>query len=294
VILKIDIKKLKTLSIIKNFPAAFCLVTVLMTSLGLFSCQKVINMDLNSASPQLVVEANITDKPGPYFVKLSKTVNFDKITEIPPVTGAIVEISDSSGYSETLTELSDGIYSTSKLAGIPGHKYRLTIKSDGQIYESVSVMPYPVGGLKLEIKKEVNDRNPFRGGSSNQFNRYTVNYEINDPVEFNNYYRFVVYDENGEISSRRVFSDQYRNGKIIADDFTLNDTINFNPGDTIRIELQNVDKNTYNFFRTLREGAGGLSFLSASPSNPISSITNNGLGYFNACSVKEGFVIIPK
>ena len=75
--------------------------------------------------------------------------------------------------------------------------------------------------------------------------------------------------------SRSVFDYQFHNGKIIADDFELHDTVNFNPGDTVMIELQSIDRGAYNFFRTLREGGGGLSFLSASPSNPISNISNN-------------------
>jgi hypothetical protein len=273
----------------------FCRIIVLVLFSGLNSCQKVINLDLNSPSPQLVVEANISDRPGPYFVRLSKTVNFDEITNIPTVPGATVEISDSSsGKRETLIELKDGIYMTSSLSGLPGHRYKLTIKTDGQDYESVSEMPFPAGSLKLDIKREVDNEDSFGGNSGNPTFRYRVNYEINDPAEYTNYYRFVIYHKNREIRSRRVFDDQFHNGKIIADDFILRDTINFDPGDTVRIELQNIDRNTFDFFRTLREGASGLSFLSASPSNPISNISNNGLGYFSAYSQNNGYLIIPQ
>jgi hypothetical protein len=268
-------------------------VTGLIIMAMLSSCQKVINIDLNSASPQLVVEANISDKPGPYYVKLSKTVNFDNITSIPAVTGAIVEMSDSAGSSETLTELINGIYKTNSVKGIPGHTYRLTIKTDGQVFESISTMPYPVADLKLSITRDMEERPSIGGGSDEQPERYQVNYVITDPAQFKNYYRFAVYHKNREISSRRVFDDQFHNGKLISDEFRLNDTINFMPGDTIGIELRNIDSGAYNFFRTLREGIGGLSFLSASPANPISNISNNGLGYFSAYSVNEGFSVIP-
>ena len=108
-----------------------------------------------------MVEASISNKPGPYFVKLSKTVNFDDITIIPAVSGAIVEISDMSGNIETLTELRNGIYKTNRLRGIPGETYKLTIKTDGQVFESVSYMPFPADGLKLAIKREV-EENPSR------------------------------------------------------------------------------------------------------------------------------------
>ncbi len=278
---------------LKYFTTLFCSLTILTGVTGLISCQKVINIDLNNSSPQLVVEASISNKPGPYFVKLSQTVSFNNITTIPAVQGANVEISDSSGNGESLKELNNGVYMTSTLKGTPGQKYKLTINTGGQTYESFSYMPYPVNGLKLAINREIESRPSFGGGGIEQTLHYQVDYEINDPSKYNNYYRFIVYHKNREISSRRVFDDQFHNGKIIADEFGLHDTINFEPGDTVMIELRNIDKDTYNFFRTLRSGIGGLSFLSVSPANPISNISNNALGYFSAYSVNEGFSVIP-
>ncbi|MGA1977999.1 MAG: DUF4249 domain-containing protein [Bacteroidales bacterium] len=275
-----------------NVIPAFYLLMALAVFSGLTSCQKVISLDLNSASPQLVVEANVLDLPGPYFVKLTKTVNFTDITEIPAVTDAVVTISDSSGTRDTLAEMPEGIYQTSTISGIPGHEYKLTINTGGQVYESVSSMPYPVGFASLYVKSETEAQNPFRGNTGQNIN-YVVYYQINDPAQYKNFYRFVIFHNNRNINSRRVFSDQYNNGKIIEDQLTLRDTVDFNPGDTIRIELQNIDEGTYDFYRTLREGTSGMSFLSASPSNPISNVSNNALGYFSAYSVNEGMVVIP-
>ena len=267
---------------------------IIMAAAVMFSCQKVINIDLNTPSPQLVVEASISDKPGPYFVKLSKTVSFDDITSIPAVRGATVELSDSSGGSEVLTELRDGIYSAGNITGQPGHLYKLKIQTGGQLYEAFSRMPYPVDGFNLSITPET-DYHPDAGNSGGpQPPGYQVDFTINDPLQYENFYRFVVYRNNRQISSRRVFSDHFHNGKTIADQFGLHDSISFNPGEFIVVELQNIDNSTYNFFRTLRDGAGSLTFLSASPSNPISNISNNGLGYFSAYASNERISIIPK
>ncbi|MGB8491968.1 MAG: DUF4249 domain-containing protein [Bacteroidales bacterium] len=268
--------------------------TVVICLVGLTACQKVINFDLNSPSPQLVVEANLSDQLMAGIVILSQTVNFNEITQIPPVTGAVVEISDStSGINEILHEASEGVYVTGHLKGIPGHRYRMKIEVNGQEYNAVSEMPYPVGIQSLEIISELHYPSLAGGTDDEPTLHYRVKFEIADPAEYANYYRFVIYHKNRIISSHRVFSDQFHNGKIIADDFLLHDSDSFDPGDTIRIELLNIDKNTYNFFRTLRDGAGGLSFLSASPSNPVSNISNEGLGYFSASSVKEGYVVVP-
>ncbi len=264
---------------------------VILVSMIIFSssCQKVINLDLNSTSPQLVVQGNITDGTDPGIVDLTRSVNFDAINQVPSVTGATVEITDSvTGTSEILREYNNGIYLAPLFRGIPGHRYILLIKADGESYRAISEMPQPVGFSKLEILKQHGD-SPFDTGIN-----YVVSFEINDPPEYENYYRIIVLHDGRLISSRRVFDDQFHNGKIIADEFDLRDSVTFNPGDTVRIDLMNIDKNTYNFFRTLRNAAGGLSFLSASPANPISNISNNGLGYFSASSVRSKTLTIPR
>src|SRR5579859_674649 len=93
----------------------FCLLTGL-------ACKKVIQVDLNNAAPQIVIEGEITNHPGPYQVKITKTVNFSATNVYPPVTGATVIIKDSgTGVMETLRESAPGVYITNILQGIPQH-----------------------------------------------------------------------------------------------------------------------------------------------------------------------------
>jgi hypothetical protein len=281
---------LSELKIHLKFPLLLLIPSI---AFSLSSCEKVINIDLNSVYPQLVVEANLSDKPGPYVVKLSRTVNFSNITDIPMVTGARVEISDSLGKSELLYEVSNGIYKTTFLRGVPGDEYTLTITTGGETYKSVSSMPLPTVNLSLGIRQE-SDFGHFAGGNQgNPLVHYVINYQIKDPEQYKNYYRFVIYRGGLIISSRRVIDDQFHNGKIIADDINLHDTIDFKHGDTLLVELQDIDKGTYDFFRTFRDGASGMSFLSASPSNPLSNISDNGLGYFNTFASVDRYVVIP-
>jgi hypothetical protein len=258
------------------------------------SCQKVIDLNVFDSTPQLVVEASVSDEPGPYIVKLTKTINLSDLTTIPPVKGAEVEIADSTGTHETLTEASNGYYITKYTEGKPGHKYILTVNTEGKTYRAVSEMPVPVEDFAVGITRESDGASGPADNSGVQGYYYRISYEIKDPAEYTNYYRLVVIHKNVEISSRRVFDDQFHNGKLIVNDFILRDTVQYTAGDTVEIDLQNIDRNIYNFFRTLREGAGSLGILSASPSNPLSNITNNGLGYFSAYSVVRRFVTLPQ
>src|ERR1700722_927346 len=89
----------------------------------LYSCKKVIQIDLNSAAPQIVIEGNITDTTGPYLVTISKTVNFSASNSFPPVQGATVQITDSmTAQTYAMTESTPGsYYSIGALRGQSGH-----------------------------------------------------------------------------------------------------------------------------------------------------------------------------
>ena len=65
------------------------------------SCEKEIDLDLEDQSGQIVIEGNITDQAGPYFVKITKSVAFTQANQYPAVTNAQVILSDNTGQTET-------------------------------------------------------------------------------------------------------------------------------------------------------------------------------------------------
>ena len=68
------------------------LISIFVFAVVLNSCSKVVNINLNDASPKIVIEGNITNAAGPYFVKITKTVNFSAANIFPAVSGAVVTI----------------------------------------------------------------------------------------------------------------------------------------------------------------------------------------------------------
>ncbi len=118
-----------------------------------YSCQKVINVNLNSASPQTVVQANINNQPGPYTVQLSQTVNFSDPNVFPPIDGALVIMSDNFGNTDTLKENPPGTYTGDKLTGTPGRTYTLSITANGKNYSATSTMSSPVNIDTLTLGK---------------------------------------------------------------------------------------------------------------------------------------------
>ena len=93
------------------------LSTLFITSLILlsYSCEEIINVDLNSADPKIVIEGTVTDQPGPYTVTITKTTDYYNPASYPAVSGAQVRIVDDLGFSEQLHETTDGIYQTGTL-----------------------------------------------------------------------------------------------------------------------------------------------------------------------------------
>ena len=259
----------------------------LIIILILSSCTKVIDIDLNSVSPQLVIEGNISDLPGPYFVRLSKTVNFNKTNLFPPLSGAIVKISDNTGNSEILTETSHGLYSASLIQGTPGRTYELTVISEEKVYKAISTMPVAVNIDTLTIQEFCNG---IQGASTGNIIAKYINVQFYDPLEINNYYRFIQIFNGVPQDDIFLIDDQLHNGQTISN--LLAHTRNsFQPEDTVTVLLQRFDKGVYEYFRTLSQLRSAE--LSSAPSNPLSNFSNGALGYFSAYSVRSKTIVIP-
>ena len=245
------------------------------------SCRKVIHVDLNSTNPKIVVEASISDEPGPYTVSLYKTVNFDQSNSFPAVSGAVVKISDDAGNFELLTETSSGIYATSSLQGVPGRVYTLEISADGKTYTSVSGMPLPAAIDTLLIQNY-----PFG-------NIKLVNVYFQDSTGISNYYQFGL--EVNTIPSKSIFiiDDTFQDGtKMEYSLFGQRDSL-LKTGDSVLVSLRSIDKGAYEYLRTLSllTGDGGGP-PSDSPANPVSNISNGALGYFSAYSVRKKLIVV--
>jgi hypothetical protein len=254
------------------------------------SCQKVIDLDLNSAAPQIIIEGTVTDQPGPYNVKITQTVNYNEPNVIPVIPNATVIISDNLGNIDTLSETTPGNYNTTSLQGLPGRTYTLKINVNGKEYVSVSTMPYPVS---IDTIQTITQTTPK---GSNKF----VSVKITDPTGVANYYRFIKVINNVVQSTIFIEDDLMQDGNTVKIPLLSKKQteVKLIKGDTITVLLQSVDVNVYNSFRTLLQlfssGEGPTSMLSqsASPANPQTNISNGALGYFSACAVTSKTTIV--
>ena len=241
------------------------------------SCTKVISVNLNDANANIVIEGVVDDNPGPYQVRISQTVNFSEPNVFPPVSGATVTITDSAtGVTDDLIENSAGLYSTQNLLqGLSGHTYQLYVAVNGKIYTASSTMPNPV----------TLDSVSFYSTSAFGTDRTTAVTNFQDPAGLPNYYTFTEHVNDRLIDQTFNFSDRLSDGRYLSLQL-FNDSSYIQTGAIVQVEMHCVDQAVWSYFNTLGQARGNNS-QSVSPSNPISNISNNALGYFSAQTVQS-------
>ncbi|GJM32791.1 MAG: hypothetical protein DHS20C18_17920 [Saprospiraceae bacterium] len=106
----------------------------------LSSCVERFYPEVDKYDGLLVVEGKITNEPGPYTIRLNRSIGvYDFQKDYLPEINASVHILDDLGNSFQLSEIEAGVYQNlaSGLQGIPGRSYKLIIDlENGETYET--------------------------------------------------------------------------------------------------------------------------------------------------------------
>lgn len=260
------------------------ILSIIIIALLFISCEKVIDLDYKKNQSKIVIEGNITNEVGPYFVRITNSIALTETGAYPSIDNAIVTINDNAGNSERLTPQGNGYYRTSTLTGIEGRTYTLTVEVDEQIYTAQSTMPKQVLFDSIRVEE-------ITLGGEGEYNIVPV---YKDPIEEGNNYRFVLLVNNKLINQQLVLNDEVKNGLENTLKLEINDDdIELKPGDLISLEMQCIDKRVSLFYTALAlmgdSGPGG----GTTPNNPPNNISNGALGIFSAHTVETKSVIIP-
>jgi hypothetical protein len=255
----------------------------------LMSCQEVVSINLNQNSLNIVIEGVVQDHPGPYSVLLSMTGDyFTPSLYFPPVSNALIIMSDEMGHRDTLKEVANGTYQTSTVQGVPGKSYQLSVVVQGKEYDATSSMPQKVF---IDSLYDV-PRQGFDGDKG-----YDIYVVFRDPPELGNYYRVnakssaLIPADSIDGRRYRLYTDKLTNGNEMA--VRIRAGRNVNPGDTITIDLLSIDKATYDYFHTLSDIlTSDQSPTSLAPANPTTNISGSALGYFAAYAVDSKQIVV--
>ena len=195
---------------------------------------------------------------------------------------------DFSSYFEVAdTSILFGYYKTSKLKGIVGHTYSLTVRWQDKEYHAESYMP-PVPEIdsvhfnytKGEIGK-------------NDFNIPLIYFK--EPQNERNYYLFIT-PGGGRVWTYSILSDEYLkdyvNGldvcKGVSPDYWMTAYPDENTIKYFSIEMHSLTKDAYDYYNGLlqqfRTDGGGYS---PNPASPPTNLDNGALGFFRASAVNR-------
>ena len=281
----------------------------------LTSCEKDITIALDPSSTVMVVDASIENGKYPvvslshslaYFSKLSPTTLTNSF-----VHNAIVRISNGVVTAQlqeyAAKDDSTGIllYYYSFLDSYPGPKfkgalnttYSLEIDADSQVYTSTTTIP----GLNKIIDSLWWVPAPLETDSP----MVNVRARVFDPPGLGNYTRYYTQVNNNRFypGLNSVFDDQITDGTtyVVTVDQGVNRNVSvdfnsysfFKRGDSVTVKLANIDKATYEFWRTMEYNYQSIGNPFSSPTVVQSNISNNALGYFGGYAAQYISVKIP-
>lgn len=280
------------------------LTLIVLIVIFLFSCddpEQEISWDTQDIPPKLVVEGSVTTDYGNHPITLKRTDNYFANKPAGLVSNAMVEVvfgEQSVLYSED--RQSPGTYiANESFSGEIGQNYRLNIELEEEIDEAISYTGESEINNGIEIDSIYAEQfyNPSNLDDEDSLIVLLMIYG-QEPPNTKNYYLLKLY-RNGEavsdtITDHILSSDQetgaegeYGIGFFIFDEY--------DPGDTLGIELFSVTKGYYEFLRGVNEISepGDPFGFSGPPANAVSNINGGqGLGYFFAASVSKAETVV--
>ena len=265
---------------------------LLVLFLSLTSCEKVIDVDLTTADPKLVIGGSIqwkNDTDGSeQSIRLSTTTDYFSTT-IPPVTGALVTIinNNSNQLFTFLEEEKPGLYRCHDFVPIIGDSYTLTVTHDNEVYTATEKL------LNTPIIKRVEQKND--GGILGD--DIEIKFFFDDIVNETNYYFLRIDDPYKVIPEYGVLEDRFfQNNEM----FSLYFSEDLKPGDTLTFTLNSITLNYYNYMNILLEqtGSGGAGPFGTPTSTVRGNIINQtnfsnfALGYFRLSKTETKSYII--
>lgn len=215
--------------------------------LSLVSCQDVIDIDLESSKPKLVIEASILWQKGTIgneqIIKLTTTSDYYS-NIIPVVSGANVFINDTSA-TYNFTEIpGTGDYVCGNFNCIIGETYVLTVIANGETYTATETFQ-PVPTIDAVVQ---DDEGGFTG------DQIEVKFLFQDNGTTDNFY-LTQYNSNFNfLPEYDVINDEFFQGNQMFGLYTNED---MKSADVLNFILHGISERYYNYLNILLGIAGG-------------------------------------
>ncbi len=257
----------------KNTKIKFKLLFSFFIVILLFSsCQEVVQVDLETGKPKLVVEASINWQKGTsgalQKIKLTTTSSYySNVT--PVVNGASVVITSGSNSYNFIETIGTGEYVCTNFVPVLNQSYTLTINYGGENYTATETLK-PVAQI-LQVIQENN------GGLSGNDIRLRTTFL--DPANEENYYLIYYSFSNRPKPTYYVIDDLFFNGNpYFSITFGGPDSEKLKAGDVVKVTHYGISKQYNNFMDILLANSGnggGAGPFSTAPATVRGNIKNN-------------------
>ena len=231
-------------------------VVAILTILTITSCEKVIDVDLETAPEKIVIDAAIQWKKGTtgneQKIKLTTTAPYFNTT-VPVFSGAIVTITNKTNNAIfTFTETPNtGNYVCNNFVPIIGNSYTLKVLANNQLYVATDRLLATPNITDVE-QKTVSGFNA---------NIIQIKYFYQDNGLENNYYLLTVKQNNLIVPEFGVTDDKFFQGNQMFGFYTEE---NLKPTDILDLSVQAISEGYFNYMNKLIS-------ISNSGGNPFST-----------------------
>lgn len=214
----------------------------------LFSCEDVIDVDVPTSAPRLVIEASINwvkDTPGNnQVIKLTTTAPYFN-DGVPPANNAQVSITDENNNVFNFVEDGQtGMYYNSNFITEINGVYHLTVVYENEVYTATETL-LPVAEIEFVEQN-------LEGGITGE--DIEIRTYFTDPVDEENYYFFEYIPNIPVLATLSTLKDEFINGNQV---FSLYLEVDLNIGDEVLIRSNGVSKEYYEFMYILLQQTGG-------------------------------------
>ena len=289
------------------------IMLLILVAAAFTGCEKDIEFELDEQEPKLVVEATIENNEAPIVI-LTRSIGFFSNITLPMLAQNFINNAEVTISNGTLTHklkeytvpLAPGInfyyYSidsanlSTAFLGQLNQQYSLKIKAEGKEYAGVTSIP--------NITKQIDSLwwKPVPGNDNPD--KAIVMVKATDPPGFGDYIRYYTKANSHPFftSERSVYDDFFIDGTTyelqVEPGFDRNEDDPekqfFNRGDTIVFKISNIDKPTFDFWRTWEFSIQSIGNPFSTPTKVLGNINNGALGYFGGYASQYHSLIIPQ
>ncbi|MEI2755181.1 MAG: DUF4249 family protein [Chitinophagaceae bacterium] len=286
----------------------------LWTGVILSGCEKAVHFDLEKSQPKLVVEATIENGQPP-IVYLSKSINYFSSIDLGQLASGFVHNAEVYVLNGTLTHKlkeysipvgggfsfyyysNDPSSPATAFNGALNTQYNMRIVSEGKEYTASTKIP--------NITRRIDSIYWKNAPVGNAPEKVMLMLKAYDPPGFGDYVRYFTKQNSEPLypGLNSVYDDQVIDGTNyeiqIEKGVNRNESHEegytfFEKGDTVIFKLSNIDKATYDFWRTMEYTYASVGNPFATPTKVMSNIVGGGLGYFGGYASQYRTIIIPR